>query len=102
LGGTLPDVFSHRPNDLLKHEIILWARNAGKKAFILGGGHESNDGIFRYKKSFAPQGSMPFCVGTKIHDANNYSRLIEKRRVWENNHQQLWQPRNGWFPEYRA
>ena len=45
---------------------------------------------------------MPFCVGTKIHDTNNYSRLIEKRRVWENNHQQLWQPRNGWFPEYRA
>ena len=27
-----------RPNDLLKHEAILWGRRSGKRAFVLGGG----------------------------------------------------------------
>jgi hypothetical protein len=102
LGGTLPDAFPLRPNDLLKHEIILWARETGKKAFVLGGGYGSDDGIYRYKKSFAPQGSVPFSVGTRIHDKNVYDHLVERRRLWESEHQNEWQPRSGWFPEYRA
>ena len=55
LGGTLAEAFAKRPNDLLKHEIILWGRQAGKRAFVLGGGYSGDDGIYRYKRSFAPQ-----------------------------------------------
>ena len=102
LGGTLPDAFPLRPNDLLKHEIILWTREAGKRAFVFGGGYGGDDGIYRYKKSFAPSGSVPFSVGTKIHDAAAYARLVERRRQWENQNNHDWQLRAGWFPEYRA
>ena len=98
LGGTLAEAFAERPNDLLKHEIILWGRQAGKRAFVLGGGFAPDDGIYRYKKSFAPNGSAPFCVGRRIHNAAAYTRLIESRRRWQSG----WAPRNGYFPEYRA
>ena len=64
LGGTLAEAFVLRANDLLKHEIIRWAKEAGKKTFVLGGGYGAADGIFRYKLSFAPQGERPFRVGT--------------------------------------
>ena len=36
LGGTNPDAFSVRPNDLLKYTIIKWAQSKGKKRFIPG------------------------------------------------------------------
>jgi hypothetical protein len=102
LGGTLPDAFLQRPNDLLKHEVILWARESGKQAYVLGGGYQGDDGIFRYKKSFAPSGSTPFHVGKKIHDPLAYARLIDQRRRWEQQGDKSWRPRSGWFPEYRA
>ena len=73
LGGTLAEAFAKRPNDLLKHKIILWGRQAGKLAFVLGGGFSGEDGIYRYKKSFAPAGSRPFCVGRQVHDAAAYT-----------------------------
>ena len=83
LGGTLAEAFAQRPNDLLKHEAILWGRQAGKRAFVLGGGYDGEDGIYRYKKSFAPDGSRPFCVARQIHDPAAYDRLVERRRQWE-------------------
>ena len=57
LGGTLTEALELRANDLLKHEIIRWARDAGRKTFVLGGGYGAADGIFRYKLSFAPKGA---------------------------------------------
>ena len=53
LGGTLADSFDKRPNELLKHEGMLWGRQADKQTFVLGGGYAENDGIFRYKKAFS-------------------------------------------------
>jgi hypothetical protein len=102
LGGTLAAAFAQRPNDLLKHELILWGRQAGKRAFVLGGGYEGEDGIYRYKKSFAPNGSRPFCVGRQIHDAAGYHHLVERRRQWEASRGNAWTPKPGYFPEYRA
>jgi hypothetical protein len=102
LGGTLAEAFAKRPNDLLKHEIILWGRQAGKRAFILGGGYSGEDGICRYKKSFAPRGSRPFCVGSQIHDAAAYGRLLQQRTEWERERGNAWKPKPGYFPEYRA
>jgi hypothetical protein len=64
---------------LLKHEIILWGHFAGKKAYILGGGYHDQDGIFQYKKSFAPGGEVMFRVGKKIFDPDRYAQLVEKR-----------------------
>jgi hypothetical protein len=75
LGGTDADYFSLRPNDFLKHGIIKWAKALGLKRFVLGGGYGSNDGIYKYKKSFAPTGVIPFYVGKKIINQTGYIKL---------------------------
>jgi hypothetical protein len=102
LGGTLPEAFPKRANDLLKHEAIGWGSQAGKRAYVLGGGYGGEDGIYRYKKAFAPEGSVPFYAGTKIHDEHAYARLVEQRRQYEQQRGNAWQPKAGWFPDYRA
>jgi Acetyltransferase (GNAT) domain len=98
LGGTDSAYFDCRPNDILKFEIIRWAAEAGKRAFVLGGGHSPADGIFRYKKAFAPHGEREFFVGRRILDGRSYERLVSDRRA------QLadWQPAPDFFPVYRA
>jgi hypothetical protein len=75
LGGTLSDSFDLRPNDLLKHEVMLWGITRGKRHFVLGGGFQPDDGIFRYKKAFAPSGARPFSVGTRVVDPARYAEL---------------------------
>jgi lipid II:glycine glycyltransferase (peptidoglycan interpeptide bridge formation enzyme) len=80
LGGTDSAHFEMRPNDLLKFEIMRWAKTAGKKNFVLGGGYTPNDGVFRYKQAFAPQGVVPFYVGQRILDPQSFERLVAERR----------------------
>lgn len=75
LGGTLSDSFDLRPNDMLKHEVMLWGMANDKSDFVLGGGFEPGDGIYRYKKAFAPNGSKPFHVGTRVMDTERYAEL---------------------------
>jgi hypothetical protein len=89
LGGTDAAAFELRPNDLLKVELMLWAREAGKRRFVLGGGQQPDDGIFRYKRSFAPHGLVPFEVGMRIFDADRYAELSRGRET-------------TFFPAYRS
>lgn len=102
LGGTLREAFQFRPNDLIKHRIIEWGRANGKKGYVLGGGYEGRDGIFRYKLSFAPNGEVPFRVGKKIHNLNLYQQLVGMREEWERSRNGLWNPNPEYFPKYRA
>lgn len=99
LGGTLRDAFAVRPNDLLKYEIMRWGQDHGKRAFVLGGGYQPDDGIYRYKTSFAPDGQVPFRVGTRIHDAARYAALVERRRALAADD---WTPARSFFPAYRG
>lgn len=102
LGGTDPRYFSVRPNDLLKHSIIEWGIQNGKKAYVLGGGAEGRDGIFGYKSSFAPSGEMPFKVGKRIYNEELYNALILMRGRWESAGGRSWVPVPGFFPAYRS
>lgn len=102
LGGTLVQAFDSRANDLLKHEIIRWAKEAGKKTVVLGGGYGAADGIFRYKLSFAPNGERPFCVGTRVFDSAACDRLMARRSAWEREQRSDWAPAENFFPPYRA
>ncbi|MBS7528106.1 GNAT family N-acetyltransferase [Fusibacter paucivorans] len=97
LGGTHSDFFSLRPNDFLKFEIIKWAKDKGLKRFILGGGYGQDDGIFRYKKSFSPNGIHKFYVGKRIFDEEKYSELIKIRSC-----NQDFNKDTNFFPKYRA
>lgn len=67
LGGTMEQYFECRPNNLLKHEVICWAKNRGIRYFVLGGGYHEGDGIFRYKSTFSREGVRPFYIGKKVH-----------------------------------
>lgn len=102
LGGTLGEAFQYRPNDFLKHEIVKWGKERRKKWYILGGGYEGEDGIYHYKKSFAPGGEVPFKIGTEIYDAKTYEGLLEMRRKFESQKNKSWKPVPGFFPEYRG
>lgn len=75
LGGTLEQFYEYRPNNILKHEVIKWAKNKGINYFLLGGGYRDEDGIFRYKLSFASNGVLDFYVGKKVHNQEAVSRL---------------------------
>lgn len=102
LGGTLSESFPLRPNDLLKHEIAKWARDHGKSAYVLGGGYGGDDGIYRYKKSFAPHGERDFFVWRYVIDNEAYARTESTRREHETAAHAHWEPRSDFFPTYRG
>lgn len=102
LGGTREAAFGDRPNDLLKHEIILWGRAAGKRRFVLGGGYRPDDGIFRYKLSFAPRGAVPFFVGKRVFQPAVEAELRALRQSAELERGVRWTPRDDYFPAYRS
>lgn len=93
LGGTNNEYFAYRPNDFLKYHIIKWGRENGYRQFVLGGGYGADDGIFRYKKSFAPGGVIPFYTGQAILNQEAYDYLLSLREEL---------PESGFFPKYRA
>lgn len=80
LGGTLADAFKKRPNDFLKYSLINWARDKDLGYFVLGGGYGSEDGIFKYKKTFFPNDVIDYCVGKFIHNEEVYNALVEKAK----------------------
>ena len=103
LGGTKEEYFHLRPNDYLKYEVINWARETGKKNYVLGGGYGYEDGIFKYKKSFFPDDVEPFITGRKIIDEKNYKFFVEfasKERI-KNNMEELKMNDISYFPLYK-
>ncbi|MCI8483529.1 MAG: GNAT family N-acetyltransferase, partial [Lachnospiraceae bacterium] len=96
LGGTDREYFALRPNDFLKYEMMKWLKEKGLKNFVLGGGYGADDGIFRYKKSFAPNGIADFYIGRKIFDEELYQRLVEMREEGD------FEKESRFFPLYRS
>ncbi len=78
LGGTLSEHYPKRPNNILKHEGILLLKKMGIKKFCLGGGTIPDDGIFKYKQTFAKNGAVDFFIGMKVHNVQVYERLCKK------------------------
>ena len=98
LGGTLNEYFDLRPNDFLKYEIIKWAYNKKIENFILGGGYgNEDDGIYRYKKSFAPKGIEDFYIGKQIFLPKKYKKMLDIRKKDEK-----FDKNTEFFPKYRA
>ncbi len=102
LGGTREAYFDLRPNDLLKHSVTEWAHREGKSAFVLGGGAQPEDGIFRYKLSFAPEGQVPFFTGKWLLDPAAVASLVRQRVASERAEGRTWAPSEGFFPPYRS
>ena len=102
LGGTDASAFELRPNDLLKLELITWAKRAGRRRFVLGGGYTLDDGIFKYKRAFAPDGLVPYFVGTRVLDPDRYAALVDAHEAHARTIDASWTRDAGFFPGYRA
>jgi hypothetical protein len=98
LGGTNQEFYPLRPNDLLKHEIINNLKQQGLKYYCIGGGKTKDDGIFRFKKTFAKKGEVDFLVGEKIHNPDIYNLLIKN---WGDSHPDTKDNFKDFFLRYR-
>ncbi len=75
LGGTKRDALSLCANPMLKWEIIRALKQRGCEHFLLGGGARPDDGIFNFKKAYAPEGVLPSRIGGMIWDHGSYEWL---------------------------
>ncbi|MRT93449.1 GNAT family N-acetyltransferase [Ancylomarina sp. 16SWW S1-10-2] len=101
LSGTDRDAFQYRPNDFVKYNIINWGVDEHKTDYVIGGGYKMLDSLFSYKKSFAPEGIIPFYVGKKIYNAELYNQLVEfkENELLENS--DVLDRDSDFFPLYR-
>ncbi len=75
---------------------ILQARAQGKRRFILGGGYQPDDGVFRFKAGFSPLRAA-FRVYRQVHLGDTYAQLS---RAWAEHYGR--RPEDaGYFPAYR-
>jgi len=77
LSGSYAEYFKLCPNVLLKHAIVVWAKEQGIETFLLGGGYAPNDGILAHKRGYAAGGECEasYFVGQKTHNPFVYDRL---------------------------
>ncbi|MCF6295267.1 MAG: GNAT family N-acetyltransferase [Flavobacteriaceae bacterium] len=102
LGGTLAEYFNLRPNDFLKIEVIKWAINNEISYYLLGGGRENKDGLYKYKKSFFPKDEdVIFYTGRKVINQEAYHNLIKQITVDYSSVNTLIGNSNVYFPIYK-
>lgn len=77
LGGTRREALPLSANPMLKWEIIRTLKGMGCEYFLLGGGTHPDDGIFQFKKAYAPEGVLPSRIGGTIWDHDTYRQLRE-------------------------
>lgn len=102
LGGTTERGLSLKANTALRHATNVWGSENGKRYMVFGGSHRENDGLFSYKKRFAPKSLKMFRVGTRVVNPTKYIQLIEQRQAWVGEQGQQWTPIEGFFPAYRS
>lgn len=78
LGGTLKDALPLAANPLLKLEICVGMKELGVEFFLLGGGLSADDGIFNFKKAYAPNGVYPSRIGGTVWDNAAYAQLRQE------------------------
>lgn len=91
LGGTVRAGFEKRANDYLKHEVCRYASSKGLDGYFLGGGFRADDGIYRYKLSFAPDGEIDYHTLGYVLRRDDYELLAANSGL-----------EADYFPAYRA
>jgi hypothetical protein len=88
-----------RPNNILFHEIALWACRQGKKTLHIGGGVTNNgeDTLYQFKKCFSKTNRLPYFVGMKVYNNDAYCELVRARSENDNH----CDADSKYFPKYR-
>ena len=79
LGGTCDAAFQASANQILKRQILRDLKNRGCEYFLLGGGQRPDDGVYRYKAAYAPDGARPSYIGGTVFMPDEYESL--RRRM---------------------
>lgn len=80
LSGTLTEYRSLASTNLLLYEAALWGAQRGIKKLHLGGGIDSEDSLFGFKKQFNKNGRIDFAIGRNIFNQEAYQFLINLRK----------------------
>lgn len=80
LSGSRVDYRQYSPSNLLLFETANMACDMGITQFHLGGGIDSEDSLFGFKKQFNKNGRARFVVGRTIFDRDLYELLLQKRK----------------------
>lgn len=97
LAGTIKEFYSYHPEVLIQLTVMQWLKDRGVEKYILGGGHNGEDGIYMHKKGYARHGNHPFYIGKKIHDPLIYEKLVQLRQTIGKKN-----TKTSFFPAYRA
>jgi lipid II:glycine glycyltransferase (peptidoglycan interpeptide bridge formation enzyme) len=101
LGGTDASYFASRPNDFLKFEVMKWAMEQKKKYYILGGGREIGDDLYKYKKNYFPNDDdIIYYTGRKII-LSEVSKILNEYQKLNNFELYSANVENDYFPAYR-
>lgn len=98
LGGTIYNYFPVRPNNLLKHEVIIKLKKLGLTQYCLGGGFEIEDNIYRYKKTFAKNNTVDFYIGKYVHNQMIYDKVCN---LWAERHPEKNAKYQRYFLKYK-
>ena len=94
LAGTRSGFSDYAANNLLLYQVALWGCENGYQTFHLGGGVGSlHDSLFRFKRSFARNGILPYFVGRKIYQEETYQKLTMMKELAVS---------TNFFPAYRS
>lgn len=79
LSGTLSEYRTYASTNLLLFEAAKWGANLGIKQLHLGGGVDSTDNLFAFKKQFNKNGRLDFTIGSTVFNQNVYAELVNIR-----------------------
>ncbi len=102
LGGATARGRVVRANNLIKVALMKWLKQHKFEHFVLGGGRQPRDGIYRFKESFAPNGIRPFRTGSRIYSKADFEHLVRRRQAHEESLDRIWEPDPDFFPAYRS
>ena len=81
LSGSLLEYRNLPATSLILYEAAKWGAKKGIKEFHLGGGlGKEEDSLYKFKKAFNKNGSIPFYIGCNIFDQEAYDYLKQVRK----------------------
>ena len=80
LSGSLREYSSLAATNLILYKAAMWGNAHGFTSLNLGGGvGSSEDGLFKFKRSFNKNEPQQFYVGRKVFDSDVYQELTMMR-----------------------
>ena len=95
LSGTLSKYLKLSPAYILRYAVTLWGKEKGYHMIHHGGGRTNSeeDGLYKFKKSFAKNTEFDFNIGKKVWNKEIYIKLCEVSGGIKNS--------KNYFPAYR-